>query len=390
MKILADVNILFGKEAFGQFGEVSAVEGCDITRDRLKDIDVLLVRSVTPVNRDLLDGTSVKFVASATTGTDHVDLAYLRDSRRGFAHAPGSNANSVAEYVVAALLHCAGKRGTKLGGKTLGIVGVGDVGTRVLSLGRALGMRCLLNDPPKKALSGSDLYLPLTSVLKESDVVTIHVPLTTEGPDATYRMVNAEFIASMKKGAFLVNTSRGDVLHEASLISDRKSLGCVVLDVWNNEPEPAPETIAVCDLATPHIAGYSYDGKVRGTEMIYEAACAFFSQQRRWRPPLARDNYQSRQIVLNGEMDTLAEAVLKAYPILKDDSLFRKIVLLDSSRRGKYFGAVRSNYPKRLEFKNYAVAVAKKIPSSAKAALVNLGFSVTEVQQAMNERGLTE
>jgi erythronate-4-phosphate dehydrogenase len=380
MKILADVNILFAKEAFGQFGEVITVEGRDITRERLKDIDALLVRSVTPVNRDLLDGTSVKFVASATTGTDHVDLAYLRDSHRGFAHAPGSNANSVAEYVVAALLYCAEKRDTKLEGKTLGIVGVGDVGTRVLYLGRALGMRCLLNDPPKKALSGSDLYLPLTAVLKESDVVTIHVPLTMKGPDATYRMVSAEFISSMKEGSFFVNTSRGDVLHEPSLISARKRLGCVVLDVWNNEPEPDPGTIAVCDLATPHIAGYSYDGKVSGTEMIYDAACAFFSHQRKWRPPSACDDDQPKQIALNDEVDPLAKAVLKAYPILKDDSLFRKIVLLDASRRGEYFGAVRSNYSRRLEFKNYAVAVGRKIPDSVKAALANLGFAVTTEQ----------
>jgi erythronate-4-phosphate dehydrogenase len=270
---------------------------------------------------------------------------------------------------------------TNLEGKTLGIVGVGNVGTKVLSLGRVLGMRCLLNDPPKQALTGSDLYLPIETLLKESDIVTIHVPLTTTGPNATQRMVNAGFMSSMKKGAFLVNTSRGDVLDEPALKNARRRLGCVVLDVWHNEPEPDPETIAICDLATPHIAGYSYDGKVRGTKMIYEATCVFFCRQKKWRPPSASTRGKLSQIALNNETDPLAEAVLGAYPILEDDALFRKIVLLDPSKRGDFFVGMRSDYPKRLEFRNHAVVAGKTIPDSVKATLAHLGFKVSMGKQ---------
>ena len=377
MRILADSNILFVKEAFTHFGHVILSDGREITREKLKDIDILLVRSVTPVGAELLQGTTVKFVASATTGTDHVDLKYLRENSIGFAHAPGSNANSVAEYVVSALVHCAGRKGIRIENLTLGIVGVGNIGARVLTLSRVLGMRSLLNDPPKRAVTGSDIYLPLKTVLAESDIVTVHVPLVASGSAATHRMVNTDFISSMKMGAFLINTSRGDVLDENDLREYRQRLGCVALDVWNNEPAPDPRTIGVCDLATPHIAGYSYDGKVRGTEMIYNATCSFFFSEGTWRPPVAGDGEKPRPIVIKSASDPVAEAVLHAYPILEDDALFRKICSIDASRRAEFFDEMRSDYPKRFEFCNYTVAAGKNVPSSAITLLAGLGFVVS-------------
>ena len=211
MKILADANILFVRDAFSQLGHVALIKGRDITRERLSDVEILLVRSVTPVNRELLEKTPVKYVGCATTGIDHVDTEYLRDNNIGFSHAPGSNAESVAEYVISALAHCAQKKEKNLGDMTLGIIGVGNVGSRVARLAQALGMRCLLNDPPKKEVTGNESYLPLSMVLKESDIVTLHVPLCGDGRYATFHMVNAGFVSSMKKGAFLVNASRGDV-----------------------------------------------------------------------------------------------------------------------------------------------------------------------------------
>jgi erythronate-4-phosphate dehydrogenase len=375
MKILADSNILFAKEAFGSLGEIALADGREITHDRLDGVDVLLVRSVTQVNRELLENTRVRFVASATIGTDHIDLAYLQANSIGFAHAPGSNANAVAEYVAAALFTLAKKKKLTLSGLTVGIIGVGNVGQRVLALCRSLGMQCLMNDPPKKALTGSDSYLPIADVLAAADVVTVHVPFTTGGPDATVRMVDAAFIASMKKGAVLINTSRGGVLDENSLSQARARLGGLVLDVWNNEPKPNAGTIAACDIATPHIAGYSYDGKSCGTQMIYDAACAFFFKEKTWHAPDAAG--EKMQLGDKIKDDALSDVVLAAYPIMEDDRRFRKILDKDASVQGAFFDELRRTYPKRLEFRNYTVSLGKKTDTAIVSALVNLGFKIS-------------
>jgi erythronate-4-phosphate dehydrogenase len=372
MRILADSNIMFVEEAFSDFGDMTIAEGREISSAQVKNADILLVRSVTKVNESLLAGSSVKFVASATTGTDHVDLRYLRDHSIGFVHAPGSNANSVAEYIVAALVRLSSVTGKRLENLTLGIIGVGNIGSRVLSLGRALGMHCLLCDPPKKASTGNDIYLQLPTVLKESDIVTLHVPLITSGPSVTHRMVNADFLGSMKRGASLINASRGDVLDEQSLRDHRGHLGFLVLDVWNNEPRPDPRTVALCDLATPHIAGYSWDGKVRGTEMIYAGACSYFFKQKKWRFPST--GIQSKPLVSTIEAQSIAEAVNHAYPILEDDALFRKIVSIDPAKRGEFFDEMRADYPKRFEFCNYSVVPGGALPATVLSTLELLGF----------------
>ena len=375
MKILADSNILFVREAFAQFGNLTTMDGRAISRDKLKGEDALLVRSVTGVNAELLKGTGVKFVASATSGTDHVDMRYCADNHIGFAYAPGSNANSVAEYVVAALLNCAAAKNVRLKDLTLGIVGAGNIGSRVFTLARAFGMRCLLNDPPKKALTGSEIYLPLETVLAESDIVTLHVPLAASGSNATLRMVNSGFVRSMKKGAFLINTSRGNVIDEAALIKNRGRLGSVVLDVWQNEPAPDPATVALCDVATPHIAGYSYDGKVRGTEMICAAAGSFFSMENTWRPPQTA----IIQLVLPPVRDpdaAVAEAVTRAYPLQEDSTRFKRILSSKQNERGAFFDEMRRSYHQRLEFHHYSVCINNNMPESAVPMLTGLGFGM--------------
>jgi erythronate-4-phosphate dehydrogenase len=378
MKILADSNIVFVREAFAQFGDLDTVDGRAITRERLKDADMLLVRSVTKVMAGLLKGTGVKFVASATSGTDHVDMRYLADNHIGFAYAPGSNANSVAEYVTAAIVHAATAINTRFKDLTLGIVGVGNIGLRVLALARVLGMRCLLNDPPKRELTGSEIYLPLETVLAESDIVTLHVPLDTKGPNRTLRMVNREFLGAMRKGTFLINTSRGGVVDEVALLQDRDRLGGLVLDVWHSEPTPDPATIVACDIATPHIAGYSYDGKVRGTEMICSAACSFFLLRNNWRPPKNGMKKLGSPSTRDAEKAAV-EAVMRAYPIFEDDARFRKILALEPSGRKEFFDVMRRTYPQRLEFHNYSVCMDKGFPKSAVAMLAGLGFSVKTV-----------
>lgn len=378
VKIIADANILFAKEAFSEFGDVVAIDGRDITNDTLKDAEMLIVRSITTVNQELLRGTHVRFVASATIGTDHVDCAFLKKCRIGFGHAPGSNAAAVAEYAISALVHLAQKMKLNISDMTVGIIGVGNVGSRVLKLCRALGMQCLLNDPPKKALTASDIYLPLKTVLRESDVVTLHVPLTSSGHDATYHLVNDDFISAMKKGAVLVNTSRGGVMDEKVFLALRERLGAVVLDVWGNEPAPDPDVIDAADIATPHIAGYSYDGRVYGTQMIYGAACEFFHKNKTWKPPSVAEQKKSHEIDLRKSDDPIFSAISAAYPIMKDDADFRKINEFSPDKRPRYFDGLRNNYPQRLEFRNFSVTTAKNTPDNYLSTLSQLGFKVME------------
>jgi erythronate-4-phosphate dehydrogenase len=388
MNILADSNILYAKEAFSAFGMVTLIDGRSITRERLETMDVLLVRSITPVTRQLLENTQVKFVASATIGTDHVDLDFLRDSNIGFAHAPGSNANSVAEYIVSALVHLAQKKQRDFSGMTLGIIGAGNVGSRVYAMAQALGMRTLLNDPPKKAMTQSDIYIPLSNLLAESDIVTVHVPLTAAGADATFHLANDAFFGAMKRGAFFLNTSRGDVVDETSLRHVRQRLSGVALDVWSGEPRPHAATIAACDVATPHIAGYSYDGKVAGTDMIHSAMAAYFfaDAEKAWMPPEAQA--EQKKIVLDApgapgapdvtkSQDVIFAAVKAAYPIMEDDARFRKILDKDADKQAAFFDELRREYPKRLEFRNYLVSVPKKCPPAIVTELSSLGFKVS-------------
>ncbi|HMD67318.1 MAG TPA: DUF3410 domain-containing protein, partial [Chitinivibrionales bacterium] len=205
--------------------------------------------------------------------------------------------------------------------------------------------------------------------------VTLHVPLAASGSNATLRMVNSDFIRSMKKGAFLINTSRGNVIDEAALIKNRDRLDAVVLDVWQNEPTPDPATVALCDVATPHIAGYSYDGKVRGTEMICAAAGSFFSMGNTWRPPQT----SMRKLVCPSVRDAdmaVAEAVTRAYPLQEDSTRFKKILSLKQDERGAFFDEMRRSYHQRLEFHHYSVCTNKDMPKSAVSMLAALGFSM--------------
>lgn len=371
MKIVADVNIPLVEKVFGSYGRVRCVPGREITNEMVKDASVLLVRSVTSVNEELLRDSAVKFVATATIGTDHVDQEYLRKNNIGFAYAPGCNAESVAQYVVAALLRQSRASGISLADTTLGIVGVGNVGSRMLRLAQLLGIKCLLNDPPKQRRTGAEVFRPLDEVLAAADVVTLHVPLTGEGPDATYHLVNNDFLTTMKDGAVLLNTSRGRVVDEKVLRAGRDRLGGLVLDVWESEPRISVETMKIADIATPHIAGYSYDGKVRGVQMIYEAFCAFHFEKPKEGlfDGLAKKKHK---IGLEKAEDPVSEAVDHAYPIMDDDGRLRKISEQDPDKRGEFFDQLRAGYPERLEFEHYTVSGAKR----GYETLAGLGFFV--------------
>jgi erythronate-4-phosphate dehydrogenase len=384
MRIVADENIPFVREAFSPMGDVRLVHGRRITPDTVRDAELLLVRSITKVNAALLEGSAVRFVATATIGTDHVDEAFLRQAGIDFASAPGSNANSVAEYIVAALLELAERRGLRLEGMRLGVVGVGNVGRRVEAKARALGMRVLLNDPPLQRATNDPKYRPLEELL-DADALTFHVPLQREGPDATRHMIDATFLDRLRPDAILLNTSRGAVADNAALLDAlrRGRTGPVVLDVWEGEPNLRVELLERAALGTPHIAGYSFDGKVNGAEMIYRAACRFLGREPEWRPADGMPPPDVPSITLPGETPdvegALREAVRRVYSIERDDAALRHTATLPSPERGPAFDRLRKEYPRRREFQNTTVACPGGDPGSLllRERLAGVGFRVS-------------
>ena len=352
MRIVVDENIPLVQESFSTFGEVVAVSGRSIDKEILSGADILLVRSVTRVDKALLDGTTVKFVASATIGIDHIDTGYLRENNIGFAYAPGSNADSVAEYILAALCVSTGWNEKKLHDLTLGIIGVGNIGSRVFKHALTLGIKPLLCDPPKKRLVHSEMYRPLHEVLAQADIISLHVPLTMEGEDKTMHMVDRSFLTHMKKGAVLINTSRGKVVDETALLDRRGELGGLVLDVWESEPAINTELLNVTDIATPHIAGYSFDGKIQGTKALYDAVCAWHFKKPEWQPDIKDEK---KELTLTEGDEPVSMAVLQAYPIENDDRALRKILQLEKEEQPRYFDELRRNYPKRREFSSFSL-----------------------------------
>lgn len=377
MNIVADKNIPFVAESFERLGAVQLLPGREITSEKLKFADVLLVRTVTGVNRGLLEGTPVKFAGTATIGFDHVDVRYLAGKGIGFACAPGSNANSVAEYIVSALFAIEEKTGLNFRAKTAGIVGCGNVGGLVKEKLEILGLSTLLNDPPLFEKTGSADYLPIETLLRESDIITIHTPLTETGEYPTLRMCGEGFFGKMDKSPAFINTSRGAVVDSGALARalDSGVVSAAALDVWENEPGIDPSLLEKCALGTPHIAGYSLDGKVNATRMLFEKVCGHFNINEKWKPvnmpppvnPVIR-------LGPGGCWDTIGEAALAAYDIKKDDSSLRKILEMGTgSGRDKYFDSLRHLYPVRREFGSFSLEAPGADPDAVRA-LYKLGF----------------
>src|SRR5690606_27090310 len=251
----------------------------------LRDADALIVRSVTRVDRALLDGTPVRFVGTATVGVDHVDRAYLAEAGIGFASSAGCNSRSVVEYVITVLLEIAVAHDITLAGKTLGIVGHGNIGSRLAKVAPILGLNVLVNDPPLERAGHPGPFITLEHLLQHSDFVTFHVPKITTGPDRTIGLIDSARLAAMKPTAWLINGSRGDVVvgdDLKSALAARRIAGAV-LDVWEGEPAIDRELMDAVFLATPHIAGYSMEGKMNGTTMMHDAAAAHFQLDDPWR-----------------------------------------------------------------------------------------------------------
>jgi erythronate-4-phosphate dehydrogenase len=383
LSIVVDENVPFARETFGRLGSVTLLAGRKIGAADVRTADVLIVRSVTRVDEALIDGSCVQFVGTATIGVDHVDTSYL--ARRGiaFASAPGSNANSVSEYITAALLLLASRQGSRLEGSKIGVVGVGNVGSRVVRKAEALGMTCLLNDPPKRRETGNSRYLPLAMVLEQADYVTVHVPLERGGPDPTWEMGNDEFFRRMKPGACFLNSSRGQVVDEKALLRalDSGRVEAAVLDVWQNEPNIDPATVARVFLGTPHIAGYSYDGKVAATMMLYDALCTHLGTIADVDLDSLLPVAPTPRLELGGapedDDELLRLLVPRIYDIRKDDADLRRAAAA-GDERGRQFDLLRKRYPQRREFSNTVLVIPAERPGF-RAKAQGLGFKIEKL-----------
>lgn len=358
MKLIVDENIAFAEEAFSQFGDVLLIGGRQITNDFLLNADALIVRSITNVDENLLQNTNIKFVGTATIGTDHIDNNYLDENNIAFADAKGCNANSVAEYVFTALLKIAVDNNLTLKNKTIGIIGVGNIGSRVVKCAEVLGLKVYKNDPPKQRAGKGSNYFSLEEAL-QADIVTLHVPLNKTGIDKTFYLLDEKKLNKIKKNAIIINSSRGAVVDNKALLNiiDKKHFK-VILDVWEGEPLINTDLLQKVLVGSSHVAGYSLEGKVNGTKMIYDALCRITNQQNGWEPklPTVEKNIIDISPPKNLE-EKLCLIFKQIYNIEKDDSEMRKMIEMDNDSKGAHFDKLRKEYPLRREFTNYTILI---------------------------------
>ncbi len=365
MQFVVDENIPFAREAFSHLGSVTLLPGRGITREVIRHADALIVRSVTKVDAVLLADTNVQFVGTATTGVEHVDREYLAARNVAFASALGCNANAVAEYVLTALLVTAHAKGLSLSGKTLGIIGAGRIGSLVAAKAATLGLRTLLHDPPLARATGEQRYLPLAEILR-ADFMTLHVPLTYDGPDATFHLIGADELAHVTPSAILINTARGEVVDNAALLETltKGTIGGVVMDVWEGEPAINWDLLDRATLGTPHVAGYSSDGKINGTVMVYHACCRFRGIEPVWAPPdppavPAPGSLPHLEFDATGkDFQALAHDILTTlYDLPADHARMRDVLAIPESLRLQAFDRLRRDYPHRREFAGARVSI---------------------------------
>lgn len=371
MKILVDENMPYARELFARLGEVKAVPGRPIPVAELDDADALMVRSVTKVNGQLLDGKGVRFVGTATAGTDHVDQDYLHQAGIAFSAAPGCNAIAVVEYVFSALLMLAERDGFELTDRTVGIVGVGNVGGRLQKRLEALGVRTLLCDPPRADNGEPGDFQPLDKLVEEADILTFHTPLYKDGPYKTWHLADEALISRLKPGAILINACRGAVVDNAALLKclDAGQKLSTVLDVWEPEPDLNVALLDKVDIGTAHIAGYTLEGKARGTTQVFEAYSAFIGKPQQ----IALDSLlpapEFGRITLHGPLDqpTLKRLVHLVYDVRRDDAPLRKVAGVAGE-----FDKLRKHYLERREWSSLFI----QCDDAAAARLLSaLGFN---------------
>lgn len=371
MKILVDENMPYARELFGRTGEVIAVPGRPVPAEALEEADALMVRSVTKVNEALLGGKAIKFVGTATAGTDHIDEDFLTRAGIGFSAAPGCNAIAVVEYVFSALLMLAERDGFQLTDRTVGIVGVGNVGGRLQKRLEALGIKTLLCDPPRADRGEPGDFCSLETLVAQADVLTFHTPLYQDGPYQTLHMADEALLQALKPGTILINACRGPVVDNAALLrvlKQRRDLS-VVLDVWEPEPDLNVELLERVDIGTAHIAGYTLEGKARGTTQVFEAWTRFIGQAQQVALETLLPAPEFGRISLHGPLDqpTLKRLAHLVYDVRRDDAPLRKV----AGQPGE-FDRLRKQYLERREWSSLRVECDD---ADAAALLQKLGFN---------------
>ncbi|UST78150.1 4-phosphoerythronate dehydrogenase PdxB [Pseudomonas siliginis] len=366
MLIVADENIPLLDAFFAGFGDIRRVPGRSIDRATVEQADVLLVRSVTNVNRALLEGSKVRFVGTCTIGTDHLDLDYFNEAGICWSSAPGCNARGVVDYVLGSLMTLAEIEGADLTQRTYGVVGAGEVGGRLIKVLKGLGWNVKVCDPPRQAAEGGD-YVSLEQIIEQCDVISLHTPLTRSGDSATWHLFDQQRLQQLKQGAWLINAARGPVVDNAALrevLLEREDLQAV-LDVWEKEPEVDPALAELCVLATPHIAGYSLDGKQRGTAQIYQAYCAFIGQPAAIALSDLLPATWLSEVSLHGDCDpawALAMLCRGVYDPRRDDADFRRSLVGNVAEQRAAFDALRKQYPVRREIEGLKVRIEGDAP----------------------------
>lgn len=344
MKVIVDNKIPFIKEAIEKIAdEVVYAPGKDFTPSLVKDADALIIRTRTHCNRGLLEGSKVKFIATATIGFDHIDTEYCREAGITWTNAPGCNSASVAQYLHSSLILLQESKGINLSEATIGIIGVGNVGSKVAKVAQELGMRILLNDLPREDKEGKQNFSSLQTLAKECNVLTFHVPLYKEGEYRTYHLADTAFFQSLKQKPVIINTSRGEVIETDALLNalETKLISDAIIDVWENEPTINLTLLKKVFLGTPHIAGYSADGKANATRMSLDALCRYFNIQADYQiiPPAP----SQPQITA----ETLSDAYLQIYDPRQDSNALKT--------HPELFEKLRGDYPLRREKKAYTI-----------------------------------
>lgn len=365
MLIVADENIPLLDAFFAGFGEIRRVPGRSIDRATVEQADVLLVRSVTNVNRALLEGSKVRFVGTCTIGTDHLDLEYFNEAGITWSSAPGCNARGVVDYVLGSLMTLAEIEGVDVTQRTYGVVGAGEVGGRLIKVLKGLGWNVKVCDPPRQAAEGGD-YVSLEQIIKQCDVISLHTPLTRSGGGATWHLFDQQRLQQLKPGAWLINAARGPVVDNAALrkvLLEREDLQAV-LDVWEAEPEVDTALAELCVLATPHIAGYSLDGKQRGTAQIYQAYCAFSGQPAVIQLSDLLPAPWLSEVTLHADSDpawALAMLCRGVYDPRRDDADFRRSLVGNVGEQRAAFDVLRKQYPVRREIEGLKARDRKSV-----------------------------
>ncbi len=374
MKIVCDNKIPFIKGVFEPYAEVLYLPGRETTPDLVRDADALITRTRTDCSARLLKGSSVRVIATATIGFDHIDTAWCEANGIVWRNAPGCNSSSVKQYITALLLQTARLRGLELPRLTLGVVGVGHVGSKVAAAASALGMKVLLCDPPRARREGPGGFVALDRLVAESDIITLHVPLEKKGPDATWHLFDAARFAQMRPGQILFNSSRGPVV-DCDALKKALAAGRIAgasLDVWEGEPELDPDLVHLLDFSTPHIAGYSADGKANGTTAAVRAVAQVLGLPLTdWQPECVPAPAQPLSFPLDASgrsvQDLLFEAVTHSYDLAADSAALRADL--------PAFERLRGDYPVRREFGAFTVRLQGACPEAADA-LSKLGFNI--------------